>query len=305
MFKYFDKYLSKDKNDVEHYFDEFDKEVKSNSDRGIALISGSIIDNLLADLLKSFFIKKDNIEKQLLNPGQTLGTFDAKIKMAFYLGLISEDEYQNLSLIQKTRNRFAHQVINISFENEAIVNICSNFKIPKDSFIPSFIPLYKEGSDEIPPVDLNPIKKETSAKDRFIFTSKYIIQKLIYRINGEELDSREEYIKEIKAHESIMLVPNRMMTNLYKMKSRNEELKERAEVQKEIIEEEKKDLVKIKDDKKQEEEAAKLEAQIKEVTDLLKEINIKIEDSKERIEDYQEVYQMMKLMSTVLENSTE
>ncbi len=172
---------------------EFEKELENSSDRGIALVCGSIIDQLLRELLKSFFIKCDNVEKDLFKGNGALATFDSKIKMSYYLGLISKKEMDNIVYLQRIRNKFAHQFVDISFENNDIVNVCKNFKIPLNCFMPTDFPIPDEQTGKLPKVDLNPIKNNTSAKDRFTYTFKYIYFTLLNRINLEEFEKREEY----------------------------------------------------------------------------------------------------------------
>lgn len=204
------------------YLKEFDKEVENNSDRGLVLICGSIIDQLLNDLLKSFFIKKDDIDNNLFKNGQALGTFDGKVKAAFYLGLITKVERSNITYIQRIRNRFAHEIIDISFTNNDIKNVCSCFIIPKNSYIPATIPLQKKETDDLPCIDLNPIKKETSAKNRFILTFRYLYMNLMNRTYVEDIGNREEYIKVDTADKTSVAMTN-------KVKELIEELKESIE----------------------------------------------------------------------------
>lgn len=201
--EYFDKL--EESNYLMKFLEEFDKEVANNSDRGIVLICGSIIDELLKDLLKSLLINSPKIDKDLFGISQPLGTLDSKIKMAFYSGLISNIEMKNIISMQKIRNKFAHQINNISFENDVIKNISSNFTIPKDSFLPKVIPLPRKGSDELPVVDLNPIKRDTPPRERFIYTFKYLYMNLTTRTYGEPPKKRKEYTEEYTAEKIISL----------------------------------------------------------------------------------------------------
>lgn len=183
---------------------EFEKELENSSDRGIALVCGSIIDQLLNELLKSFFIKCDNIDKDLFKGNGVLATFDSKIKMSYYLGLISKKEMDNIIYLQRIRNKFAHQFVDISFENNDIVNVCTHFKIPLNCYMPTDFPLPNKQTGKLPKVELNPIKNNTSAKDRFIFTFKYIYFTLLNRITFKEFEKREEY-KRVETAEDMIL----------------------------------------------------------------------------------------------------
>ncbi|MFV8517100.1 MltR family transcriptional regulator [Bacillus sp. SBS7] len=190
--------------------EEFEKELENSSDRGLVLVCGSIIDQLLSDLLKMVLIKSDSVEKDLFKGNNVLATFDARIKMSFYLGLISKKEKLNIIYLQRIRNKFAHQVVNISFENNEVINVCNNFEIPRNCYVPQKIPFAKTSTGEWPRVDLNPIKKDTPAKDKFIFTFRYIYNALVNRMLLESFERREEYTK-IYTTEDIILGQIRMM----------------------------------------------------------------------------------------------
>ncbi|AFQ16481.1 MltR family transcriptional regulator [Bacillus thuringiensis] len=214
-------------------YQEFEKEFKNNSsDRGLVLVCGSIIDHLLSELLKSFLIKSNNVEKDLFKTGGILATFDSKIKMSYYLGLISKNEQLNITYLQRIRNKFAHQFINISFENNDIVNVCKSFEIPKNCFVPSFIPFPNKETGELPQVDLNPIKKDTLAKNRFIVTFQYLYFTFISRLLFAEFERRDEYTKIITA-ENIMLMQIEMIERAL---NKGIELKEYEENENHIFE---------------------------------------------------------------------
>ncbi|MGJ7912635.1 MltR family transcriptional regulator [Neobacillus sp. LXY-1] len=179
-------------NEYLSYLTEFNKELENSSDRGIALICGSIIDQLLTNILKSFLVETDKRDSELFKGNGPLSDFDSKIKMTYYLGLISKNEVSNLTYLQRVRNRFAHQIVNISFENNDIANICKNFSLPKNGYLPTNIPFSDKQTGELPTVELNPVKRETSAKDRFIYTFQYLYVNLGNRII-ENLGKRTEY----------------------------------------------------------------------------------------------------------------
>ncbi|MEB9381772.1 transcriptional regulator [Bacillus cereus] len=186
-------------------FQEFEKELENSSDRGMVLVCGSIIDQLLSELLKSFLIESGDVEKDMFKSNGVLATFDSKIKMAYYLGLISKNEKSNIIYLQRIRNKFAHQFLGISFESNDIANICGNFEIPKNCFTPTVIPFPDKETGELPQVELNPIKRITSAKDRFTYTFKYIYYTLITRIAFEEIQIRDEYEKVMTAEDSMLM----------------------------------------------------------------------------------------------------
>lgn len=154
-------------------------EISNSSDRGIVLICGSALDGLLGEMLATFLVEGEKREEDLFKGKGALQTFDSKITLSYYLGLINKNEFDNLKRLQRVRNIYAHQVVGVSFENDKIRGICSNFVIPKNAFTPRTIPLLNEETKDLPIVDLNPIKNDTHPKDRFIFTFYYLFERLM------------------------------------------------------------------------------------------------------------------------------
>ncbi|PFE05058.1 transcriptional regulator [Bacillus sp. AFS023182] len=223
-------------NEYDIAFKEFEKEVENSSDRGLVLVCGSIIDQLLNELLKTLLIKSDSVEKDLFKVNGVLGTFDSKIQMSYYLGLISQNEKSNITYLQRIRNKFAHQFVDISFKNPDIINVCRNFEIPKNCFVPQSIPFPSEETGELPQLELNPIKKDTSAKDRFIFTFKYIYYTLVNRIFLGEFEGREEYKKVLTAENTILMqiqmvekFLNDYKGSVFKMRNSVDEMRDRVD----------------------------------------------------------------------------
>jgi mannitol operon repressor len=110
------------------YLDELNE-----SPRGKVLISTDYLEQMLKEILSSFLLK-DRVVEDLFEGGNApLGTFSSRSKLAFTLGLISEIEFQDIDLIRRIRNDFAHDV-KASFENDAVKSRCSQLrhKVPDD-----------------------------------------------------------------------------------------------------------------------------------------------------------------------------
>ncbi len=101
-------------------FDELFKQ----SDRAAAVVSGSILEEILQRMLLAFFLSHNNIEKNLFDGLTPLSTFGAKIDIAYHVGLINDAEYGDLKLIKRIRNEFAHSIKGINFDAEIIKNRC-------------------------------------------------------------------------------------------------------------------------------------------------------------------------------------
>jgi hypothetical protein len=53
----------------------------------------------------------------------TLGTLSNRISAAYFLGLITKDEYHDLTLMRRIRNDFAHEV-ETTFDTPSVVDRC-------------------------------------------------------------------------------------------------------------------------------------------------------------------------------------
>jgi hypothetical protein len=60
----------------------------------------------------------------MLRPSGPLGTFSARIEVAFLCGFIGERAKRDLHLIRKIRNEFAHVPEPLDFSTEQIANRC-------------------------------------------------------------------------------------------------------------------------------------------------------------------------------------
>lgn len=118
-------------------FSELKKEFATGSDRGMTIISASMLDNLLKELLEHFLIQdqKADDRKKLFSNNGPLSTYSNKMLMAHSLGLISDFEKKLLNNIRSVRNRFAHELEEISFADASISGICDNMIIPDDLLI--------------------------------------------------------------------------------------------------------------------------------------------------------------------------
>jgi hypothetical protein len=107
---------------VKELYDTFTQE----SDRGVAIVGAAYLDENLAVLLESFLIEDEQRVHELLGAGQfaPLGSFSARTKAAYCLGLISKNEYEDLNTIRGIRNDFAHQRKDVSFAHADVEQKC-------------------------------------------------------------------------------------------------------------------------------------------------------------------------------------
>jgi mannitol operon repressor len=76
----------------------------------------------------------DSREGQLVEGANApLGTFSARIEACYALGLTSDDEHNDLTLIRRIRNEFAHN-IETTFGTPSIVSRCSQLRLKAEDY---------------------------------------------------------------------------------------------------------------------------------------------------------------------------
>lgn len=120
---------------------EVQEEFSRNSDRGVAVVIASLLDEILKEVLQNFLIKDDKNDKEIFEGNGPLSSFSSKITLCYRLGLISQYEFKIINTIRAIRNDFAHHLGGISFETQSIKQKCINICIPDHLFHPSLIPL--------------------------------------------------------------------------------------------------------------------------------------------------------------------
>ncbi|MGO9463381.1 MAG: MltR family transcriptional regulator [Isosphaeraceae bacterium] len=97
-------------------------ELKTESDRGVALMAAAYLDTALGILLKKSLGADQKVVNRLLDdgPNAPLGTFASRIAMAYCLGHIGAAYYETLEAIRDIRNAFAHFRRSLTFEDPEI-----------------------------------------------------------------------------------------------------------------------------------------------------------------------------------------
>lgn len=106
----------------------------TGDDRAIVIIGGSFVDIILDHILLAFLPEEDKEVERLLQYDQPLGSFGNKVRVAYSLGLIEKVVKDDLKLVGKIRNRFAHDLY-ASFDDENIKSWCRDLKWHKISMM--------------------------------------------------------------------------------------------------------------------------------------------------------------------------
>ena len=94
-------------------------------DRAAAIVAASILEGALEGAIKTRLRDDDEDElKEMFGGSRPLGSFDAKIRLAFLLGLYGKEARGDLHRIRKVRNAFAHKLYAKSFGEGRIKDWC-------------------------------------------------------------------------------------------------------------------------------------------------------------------------------------
>jgi len=99
----------------------FRRDLAEESDRAAVLIAGALLENALTALLQSALVPNPSALDTLFDGAVApLGSFSAKIDLAFRIGAISPQLSRDLHLIRRIRNEFAHRPAACQFEDQDI-----------------------------------------------------------------------------------------------------------------------------------------------------------------------------------------
>lgn len=105
-----------------------DEEFRGESDRIVAIVGGAYLDALMTSLLRSVFISEQDDAERLLSEYGPLSSNGSRCKLAYCLGLIRKHQRDDLAIVAKIRNEFAHIHTSLSFDDVPIKDLCGNLQ---------------------------------------------------------------------------------------------------------------------------------------------------------------------------------
>jgi DNA-binding MltR family transcriptional regulator len=118
--------------DIERVMDE----LATETDRSVAIVGASLIDNSLqsaiASILRPVADDNDTLDR-LYGTRGIFASVDAKILAAYALKIIGPNSRRDLTQITKIRNQFAHDMNPLSFEDDHIKDRCKLLSVPQNS----------------------------------------------------------------------------------------------------------------------------------------------------------------------------
>lgn len=106
-------------------------EISTQTDRGAAIVAAAILEEYLTIALKNRLILTVRLEERIFSIDRKgfASEFGSKIDLALCCGLIRQDVFDDLRLIAKIRNRFAHHVTPLKFSEPSIKEWCDTIKM--------------------------------------------------------------------------------------------------------------------------------------------------------------------------------
>jgi mannitol operon repressor len=126
-------------------FSKFLRELQAETDRGLALVGAAVVDDKLRETLAAFVVEGAKVDRLFDGGNAPLGSFSARADACLSLGLIDDFEHQEISLLRKVRNEFAHGLHGTSFNSEPIHGYCSGLKseLPEGAGHPTKDPRFR------------------------------------------------------------------------------------------------------------------------------------------------------------------
>jgi len=118
--------------DIKNNWQNVVTEFHSKSDRAAAILGAAFLEAHLGELITSFFVDACDQDCSLLEADRPLGTFAARVRGAYCMGLISNAEYHDLNLIVQIQYAFANQIQGASFEDAPILEKCFQLRSPRE-----------------------------------------------------------------------------------------------------------------------------------------------------------------------------
>ncbi len=125
------------------YLQPYFQSLESETDRGTAILSAILLDDLLEQLIQASFIKDPRV-KQLFKNDHALQSFYTKINLAYFAGLIPKPIFEDLKLVCEIRNKFAHSIVSDpKFTNAIVTRLIDHFSQIPESLRKKYPPKLK------------------------------------------------------------------------------------------------------------------------------------------------------------------
>ena len=107
-------------------------EIDAQTDRGAAVIAGSLLDEHLRWAIDCAFIElSSSTAKRIFEGVGPLSNFEGRRLIGYALGLFDREAREELKTVGEIRNKFAHIIAPVNFNDRLIVTLCDNLVYPR------------------------------------------------------------------------------------------------------------------------------------------------------------------------------
>ncbi|APW38967.1 hypothetical protein RD110_18610 [Rhodoferax koreense] len=113
---------------------DFKESLAGESDRAAVVRAGQFLDDRLKLLIAASMVDEKKPVNEFLEYKGPAGEFSARIKLAYFFGLIPVNARNELRALKEIRNRFAHTASSMTFEDDKVKSFCGQLKfhgVPK------------------------------------------------------------------------------------------------------------------------------------------------------------------------------
>ncbi|MEQ8357124.1 MAG: MltR family transcriptional regulator [Kiloniellaceae bacterium] len=136
----------KDQNELDAYY-----LADSGAPRAAGVMWPAIIEKRI-DALFTVGLRPDAaVHNELFQPSGAIGNYAVKVRLAYMLGWIGKDVYDDLLLVARIRNRFAHVLEATDFTDQKVAAWLGNMKVHK--LLPDMLESAKERAEADPSVE--------------------------------------------------------------------------------------------------------------------------------------------------------
>ena len=100
--------------------------LREHDERGLVLCLAAFAEEALGRLLTAFLLPVTTTKDLLIGFNAPLGTFSARIKACYSLGLINQEQFRDLEYLRKIRNEFAHSWESTSLSQDKLASFSRN-----------------------------------------------------------------------------------------------------------------------------------------------------------------------------------
>ncbi|MBE4973570.1 hypothetical protein IMX17_09205 [Serratia sp. X3] len=187
-------------------------DLDEKDDLEAVIMGGAYLERILEVSIVSKLMEiNPNFDLETFASHSMLKDFEHKITMALHLGIFDVAIYKQLKLIKDIRNMFAHSVVSLGFDNEAIKNKAANldpFEIYDVSGSAAELPGITKMDLDVDYTFINENGKEISGKEHmFVISGNQRI--CAYMCNKERnsiITSRDKFIYSVQMAWLLLMV---------------------------------------------------------------------------------------------------